>query len=168
MSQVFHYDVPQVCADEVRASLNWKAFTDELQRADDQVAVLRGFGELLMKTVIEAADRYKDRTGEMIEEVARKTGVNFPHRAQRYVEHALLCSRPTDKYTILKSTPAELRFSVSPCSILPMLPPGAPCDELCRASLETACHQTGDTVVIELARWLPKDGACEFVLRLQR
>lgn len=165
MSQVFEYDIPRACVQEVSASLNWKEFADELQRTEDKAGALRAFGELLMQTVIDAADRYKDRTGEMIEQVARQTGVNFPHRAQRYIEHMLLCARPADRYGLLKSTPGELRFTISSCSILPMVAPGAPCRELCVAALQRACQKTGDDVTVEVVHWLPTDGRCEFSLK---
>jgi hypothetical protein len=125
-----------------------------------------------MKLTIELADsKYMDRTGEMLERVAKQTGISFPHRFERYVELSILASRPTDRWNIAKATTKELVLQVSSCTLRKMLEEvglkDLPCKAMCLASFEAAATKTGDKLNMEMRRILPKDGMCEFSFSLQ-
>ncbi len=93
-------DMPSQMAEEVSSSFSFQQLAEDLRdkAEDDARPVYSKFGQSVMKKVIELAKgEHKDRTGEMIELVAKQTGVSFPHRVQRYVELSVLALRPQDK-----------------------------------------------------------------------
>jgi len=132
-------------------------------------AALRAFGEDLMEATIELADgKYPDRAGEVLERVARQTGISFPHRFQRYVELSIIGSRPLDRWNIRKSTTRELVVQVFSCTLQREAQEAGldgqtlPCQELCLASFGRAAEKTGDTLETHVVKRLPGDDACEF------
>jgi hypothetical protein len=85
------FDMPEQMAEEVSASFSFQELAEKLRdkSGDDARKVYDDFGRTVMKKVLELADgKYLDRTGEMIEIVAKQTGIHFPHRIGRYVERA--------------------------------------------------------------------------------
>jgi len=132
-------------------------------------AALRAFGEDLMEATIELADgKYPDRAGEVLERVARQTGISFPHRFQRYVELSIIASRPLDRWNIRKSTTRELVVQVFSCTLQREAQEAGldgqtlPCQALCLASFGRAAEKTGDTLETHTVKRLPGDDACEF------
>lgn len=132
-------------------------------------AALRAFGEDLMEATIELADgKYPDRAGEVLERVARQTGISFPHRFQRYVELSIIGSRPLDRWNIHKSTTRDLVVQVFSCTLQREAQEAGldgqtlPCQELCLASFGRAAEKTGDTLETHVVKRLPGDDACEF------
>ncbi len=132
-------------------------------------AALRAFGEDLMEATIELADgKYPDRAGEVLERVARQTGISFPHRFQRYVELSIIGSRPLDRWNIHKSTTRELVVQVFSCTLQREAQEASldgqtlPCQELCLASFGRAAEKTGDILETHVVKRLPGDDACEF------
>ena len=164
------FDAARGLVDEVTAQCDIKALVDGLKGKDSKAAqeALEAFGKRLMNLTIELGDsKYMDRTGEMIEKVAKQTGVSFPHRFERYVELSILASRPTDRWNIAKATPKELVLQVSSCSMPKLMEEAGlkdiPCHAMCLASFAAAAEKTGDKVNTEIRKTLAKDGMCEFV-----
>jgi len=163
------FDADRGLIDEVMAKFNIKSVMESLKGKDEKAVreAMEQLGREVMKLTIELADtKYLDRTGEMVEKVARQTGISFPHCLERYVELALLASRPTDRWNIAKATTKELVLQVSACSVQKALEEagigGLPCKGLCLASFETAAEKTGDRIKTEMSKAFPQDGVCEF------
>ena len=159
------FDADRGLAEELSAKLGVQALAEAVKGKDEKA--IENFGRELMKLTIELADgKYLDRTGEMLEKVARQTGISFPHRLERYVELSILGSRPTDRWNIAKATTKELVLQVSSCSVPKALEEagvkGVSCKGLCFASFEAAAEKTGDRIKIEMTKTMPKDGMCEF------
>lgn len=167
------FDADRRLIDEVTAQYDLKALVEGLKgRSEEEArAALADFGRRLMELTIELVDgKYMDRTGEVVEKVAQRTGISFPHRFERYVELAILASRPTDRWNITRATTKELVLQVSGCALSAAMAEAGlslPCEAMCFGSFEAAAARTGDRLNMERARALPKDGMCEFVFSLQ-
>jgi len=164
------FDADRRLVDEVMAQCDIKALVEGLKGKDAKAAqeALEAFGKRLMNLTIELADsKYMDRTGEMIEKVAKQTGISFPHRFERYVELSILASRPTDRWNIAKATTKELVLQVSSCTLQKMMEEAGlkdlPCQAMCLASFSAAAEKTGDKLNMEVKKTLSKDGMCEFL-----
>ncbi len=171
--KVLPFDADRGLVSEVTAQCDIKALVESLKGKDEKVAreALEAFGKELMKLTIELADgKYTDRTGEMLERVAKQTGISFPHRFERYVELAILASRPTDRWNIAKATTKELVLQVSSCALNKAMAEAGlalPCKAMCLASFEAAAAKTGDILNTQMSKTLTKDGMCEFTFSLQ-
>jgi len=167
------FDADRRLVDEVTAQCDIKTLVESLKGKDAKAAqaALEAFGRELMKLTMELADsKYMDRTGEMLERVAKQTGISFPHRFERYVELSILASRPTDRWNIAMATSKELVLQVSSCAMQKMMEEAGikdlPCRAMCLASFETAANKTGDKINMEVRKTLPKDGMCEFLFSI--
>jgi hypothetical protein len=167
------FDADRRLVDEVTAQYDIKALVQSLKGKDEKGAreAMESFGKGLMKLTLELADgKYMDRTGEMVERVAKRTGISFPHCFERYLELSILSSRPTDRWNIAKATTKELVLQVSSCALQKMMEEAGlkelPCKAMCLASFEVAATKTGDKLNVEMRKTLPKDGMCEFSFSL--
>jgi len=163
------FDADKRLVEEITSKFDVGAAANTLQGKDEKEAYqgLEELGKQLMKLTIELADtKYMDRTGEMVERVAKQTGISFPHRFERYVELSILGLRPTDRWNISKATTKELVLQVSACSVRKALEEagikGLPCRGFCLASFKLAAEKTGDSIRIEMAKAPPQHGMCEF------
>ena len=165
------FDADKGLVAEVSAACDAKAFVQSLKGKSEKEAeeALAAFGRKVMETTIGLADgKYLDRTGEMIEKVAQRTGISFPHRFERYVELSIIGSRPLDRWNITKATTKELRLQLFACAIQRELKEagiefaGMACKALCMASFRAAAEKTGDNLRMELEKTLPQDNVCQF------
>jgi hypothetical protein len=163
------FDADRRLVEEITSKFDIATVAKSLQGKDEKEAqkALEELGKEVMKLTIELADnKYMDRTGQMVETVAKQTGISFPHRLGRYVELSLLGLRPTDRWNIAKATTKELMLQVSSCSIQKALAEagvkGLPCKGFCLASFEIAAEKTGNRIKTEMEKTLPQDGMCEF------
>ena len=163
------FDADRRLVEEITSKFDIATVAKSLQGKDEKEAqkALEELGKEVMKLTIELADnKYMDRTGQMVETVAKQTGISFPHRLGRYVELSLLGLRPTDRWNIAKATTKELILQVSSCSIQKALAEagvkGLPCKGFCLASFEIAAEKTGNRIKTEMEKTLPQDGMCEF------
>lgn len=167
------FDADRGLVEEVMARCDIRALVESLKGKGEKAAgeALESFGRELMKLTIELADgKYMDRTGEMVERVARQTGSSFPHRLERYVELSILSLRPTDRWNIARATTRELVLQVSSCALNQALAEAGlalPCKAMCLASFEVAAARTGDKLNMEMSKTLTKDGMCEFSFSLK-
>jgi hypothetical protein len=167
------FDADKGLVDEVSAKFNLSAIAQGLKGKSEEQAykAMEKLGKEVMDLTIKLGDgKYLDRTGEMIERVFKQTGISFPHRFQRYLELSILGMRPTDRWSITRSTTKEVVLQVSSCSIKKALEEtgvgGLPCKGFCLASFEAAAAKTGDQVHIEMTRTLPQEGMCQFHFRV--
>ncbi len=163
------FDADKGLVQEVTSRFDLGTVARSLQGKDEKEAykALEELGQKLMKLTIELADtKYLDRTGEMIEKVAKQTGISFPHRLERYVELSIFGLRPTDRWNITKATTKELVLQVSACAVHKTLQEagikGLPCKGFCFASFKVAAEKTGDRINTEMPKALPQDSMCEF------
>ena len=167
------FDADRGLVDEVIAQCDIRALVESVKDKNENAAIeeLEAFGKELMKLTIELADsKFIDRTGEMVERVAEQTGISFPHRFERYVELAILASRPTDRWNITKATTMELVLQVSSCTLNKVIAEAGlalPCKAMCLASFEVAAARTGDKLNMEMSKTVTKDGICEFTFSLR-
>ena len=167
------FDADRGLVDEVMVQCDIGALVENVKGKDEKMALeaLEAFGKELMKLTIELADsKFIDRTGEMLERVAKQTGISFPHRFERYVELAILASRPTDRWNITKATTMELVLQVSSCTLNKVIAEAGlalPCKAMCLASFEVAAARTGDKLNMEMSKTITKDGICEFTFSLR-
>lgn len=164
------FDADRRLVDEVMAQCDIQALVESVKGKNEKEAqqALEAFGKGLMKLTIELADgKYMDRTGEMVERVAKQTGISFPHRFERYVELSILASRPTDRWNITKATTKELVLQVSSCTLRKMMDEAGlkdlPCKAMCLASYAIAAEKTGAKVNMEVMKTLSRDEMCEFL-----
>jgi len=167
------FDADRGLVDEVMVQCDIGALVESVKGKDEKVALeaLEAFGKELMKLTIDLADsKFIDRTGEMLERVAKQTGISFPHRFERYVELSILASRPTDRWNITKATTRELVLQVSSCTLNKAMAEAGlalPCKAMCLASFEVAAARTGDKLNMEMSKTVTKDGICEFTFSLR-
>ncbi|MGQ9824949.1 MAG: hypothetical protein ACUVSK_08125 [Desulfotomaculales bacterium] len=167
----YDYDLPEELFGEL-SDLSSAALLGELSRqagAEEELAgFFRNYGIRLAEKVLEAGKKHKDRTSEVMEEAAEKTGLVFPGIPQRYIEIWLLATRPQDKWRILESTTRRFVFAVQECSIhreiaqkLPAAS-GLPCREGCLAFLNGIFSGLGLSGKVEMIGDPEKDGSCRF------
>ena len=167
------FDADRGLVDEVMAQCDVGALVVALIGREEKAAreALEAFGRRLMELTIELADgKYTDRTGEMVEKVFQRTGISFPHRFGRYLELAILASRPTDRWNVAVATTRQMVLQVSTCSASKAIAESGlavPCEAMCLASFGAAAAKTGDALNMEMTRSLPKDGVCEFTFSLR-
>ncbi len=165
------FDMPRQMAEEVSSSFSFQQLADDLRdKSEDEARIVYNkFGQAVMKKVFElASGQYLDRTGEMIEIVAKQTGVSFPHRVERYVELSVLALRPQDKWNITMATTKEMRIQEYSCSMNKALTEagikleGLPCGASCIGGFIEAARATSTKMRIIHSAKLPEEGYCEF------
>lgn len=136
----------------------------------------REYGQRVARAVLAAGKKYKDRTAEVMEEAARKTGLVFPGIPQRYIEIWLLATRPRDKWRIQENSTRCLRFAVSQCSVFQLIKEkypdlaSLPCSPGCLAVLQGIHQELGLPVEVSMLQRMEQGGNCSFscALKLER
>jgi hypothetical protein len=167
----YEFDMPREMADEVSSAFSYQELAERLRdKSEDEVrSIYSKFGQSVMQKVIELADgKYLDRTAEMIELVASRTGVQFPHRVQRYAELSILAFRPDDKWNVTRATTSEMRIQEYSCTMNRALTEaginleGLPCGASCIGGFIEAARKTSTKMRIMHTAKLPDEGYCEF------
>jgi uncharacterized protein YoaH (UPF0181 family) len=165
------FDMPKEMAEEVSSSFSFAQLAEDLREKneDDARKVYSEFGRSVMEKVIELADgKYLDRTGEMVEMVAKQTNIHFPHRIGRYAELSVLSLRPQDKWNVTLSTTKEMRIREYSCAMNKALSEaginleGLPCGASCIAGFIEAARSASIKMRIAHTAKLPEAGYCEF------
>lgn len=145
-------------AEEIVASMadpGWRSF--------------REAGEKAGTAAVEAGKKYRDRTGELIEMVAAKTGMAFPSLMQRYLEIWMLCTGLAEKWSLKQATPGGIVYEVGQCAVCERAGrewPGievSACAGYCLGALETMAKNLG--LDLEVNRdGLEAGRPCRFVI----
>lgn len=171
---VYNYDL----ADEILEGLqefSVDKFANSLagrikDKNDAELSSLLGeaFGEYARnkaRSAIKLGSVYKDRTAEVMEEVAAKTGIYFPCIPQRYLELCMLATRPGDKWKINEANPARFTFTVSECTfrraLAEKIGTDLACGENCLSLLNTIYQELNLEVEVSLSR--DSADSCRFV-----
>ncbi|RJP17750.1 MAG: hypothetical protein C4520_15815 [Candidatus Abyssobacteria bacterium SURF_5] len=164
------FDMPKEMAEEMSAAFSFADLAEKLRDKGESEArkAFDEFGRGVMQKVFELADgKYKDRTAEMIEVVAKQTGIRFPHQLQRYIELSVLSLRPQDKWNVTLSTTHELKFQEYGCALHAALSAaginleGLPCGASCIAGFIEAAKSLSLKMRVAHTAKLP-EGCCEF------
>ncbi|MFZ5632496.1 MAG: hypothetical protein ACOY40_06570 [Bacillota bacterium] len=130
----------------------------------------REAGQRAASTAVELGKKYLDRTGEMIEEVAAKTGVVFPPVMQRYLEIWLLGTGLAEKWLLKQSTIKGMVYEVNQCALGERAGrewPGvktAACAGYCAGALETLSGKLGMALEIKREDLGAGHGPCVFTI----
>lgn len=120
--------------------------------------------------VVEAGDKYRDRTAEMIEMVAERTGMTFPPVIQRYLEIWLLCTGLSEKWQIRQANPAGIVYEVRQCTLkeragIDLPESGDPaCAGYCLGALEAMSGKLEIGLAVKREGLEHAQGLCRFVI----
>ncbi|MHB1651712.1 MAG: hypothetical protein ACYCVD_04435 [Desulfitobacteriaceae bacterium] len=166
----YPYDMPRELIEVILAKFpleSWVKVEDE----SDEVFLTRQ-GQEFMNFLMEQADSntYRDRTAEMIELVAKQTGVSFPHRFERYVELAILSLRPRDAWTVTEATTRALKIRSFNCSLQKQLGQRGinDCKNFCLASSAVIAGKIGESLEMRQTNEPEADGFCELTFRKEQ
>lgn len=125
------YDIPKEYVAEFGNTFNIKSITEELLKTDDRGKYLKELGARVADKLFELEAKYRDRTGEVINFVAEKTGIYFPHVFQKYIEYFYIGTRPQDRYNVTMSTVREIKVNTPECSFKKILIENGMGDRFC-------------------------------------
>lgn len=113
------------------------------------------------------SDKFRDRTAEMIEMVAKQTGINFPHRFERYLELGILSLRPRDTWTVTEATTRALKLRSFNCSLAKLLQErGLPnCYVFCLSAATASAGKLGEKLEMKQSAVPEAAGYCELAFR---
>jgi hypothetical protein len=153
----------------------------EPYRADGVVSLVKGScgavpgpgdfrkaGEKAGSAAVEAGKKYMDRTGEMIEIVAAKTGLAFPTVMQRYFEIWVHCTGLAGKWQLKKATMGGIIYEVLQCSLSERASrewPGigaTACSGYCLGALEGIARELGMILTVGREDMEAGQGLCRF------
>ncbi|MBS7249314.1 MAG: hypothetical protein KIH08_01780 [Candidatus Freyarchaeota archaeon] len=127
------------------------------------------YGERAMKRAIELGDKYLDRQGEILKQVAQKTGHIFPHIPQRYLEIMIMGTRPTAKFYVYGNNTQTIDFALPKCPGYELLKQSLdqktaeelPCRHACLSALSTLYKALKLPVEVEMVEKMPEN-PCHF------
>lgn len=137
--------------------------------------VLDKYLQELANSLANSAKDNVDRTGELVYQVAEKTGVVFPSIPQRLIELAFMSTRAEDKLAIPVSTSRMLTLRVSTCAAFNGLKSrlgeekveGLPCRHGCIANSSHLFSILNIPIELKNTAKINEKGYCEFTLELQ-
>nr|MDO8133384.1 hypothetical protein [Candidatus Njordarchaeum guaymaensis] len=147
--------------------------TDQIENVAKQV--LGEYSQKLTSFLVKSEKDSLDRTGEIMYQVAEKTGVIFPSIPQRLIELAFMSTRPQDRLLFPIATTKELVLRVAPCAAYSELKKnlgeekvrGVPCKYGCIANSKTLFDGLRIAVKSEIKAKMSEKGYCEFEFQLQ-
>jgi len=141
------------------------------EEADDAgKKIFEEYAVNLGKHILETEEKERDRTAELIYEIAAQTGHYFPNVPQRLIEIALLSTRLGDKWKWSAISFKRLSYSVKKCTVHEALVEAVgkefadvlPCRHYCIALSEALYEGLNMDVGVKMKAALPKDGHCQF------
>lgn len=120
--------------------------------------------------ILKTEESNRDRTAELIYEIAAQTGHYFPNVPQRLIEIALLSTRLEDKWKWASISFKRLSYSVKKCTVYNALVEAVgkdaadvlPCRHYCIALSEAIYKGLNLDVGVKMKAALPKEGYCQF------
>ncbi len=169
--QNYPYDMPKELIPVIAEKFPLESLISFGSGEVDQIMAERG-QEFMCYLIGQAdSDAFRDRTAEMIEVVAKQTGIRFPHSFERYVELAILTLRPRDAWTVSEATTKRLQVRSYNCSLSKAFAEKgiANCQAFCLAACQTAANKMDVNVEMAKSKDLATDGMCEltFTVKLE-
>lgn len=131
------YDIPVEYVNEMSKVFAQKSVIEELLKTEEREKYLKSLSDKVCNKLFELEKKYMDRTGEVINFVAQKTGIYFPHVFQRLVEYFYIGTRPADRYYVSVSTIRELKIDFPSCSFKKILIESGVGDKICMKLCES-------------------------------
>ncbi len=135
------FDIPKEYVLEMSEIFNQNKIVEEIKNLRDKENYLKELASKVSNKLFELEKKYRDRTGEIIDFVAQKTGIYFPHVFQRYIEYFYIGTRPEDRYNVSASTVRELKINFPSCTFKKLLIQRDMgeriCSEFCRGVLNS-------------------------------
>ena len=138
----------------------------------DEIAkrVFGDYGRNLAKRILELEGKYRDRVGEVIYNVAAKTGHVFPSVPQRFLEISFLGPRSDDEWTYKEISHKKLIHIIKYCAINQLLKKVMgekeanilPCRYVDIGTCTAFYEGLNLNVFFKMTGELPKDGFCRF------
>ena len=138
----------------------------------DEIAqrVFGTYGKNLAKRILEIEGKYRDRVGEIIYEVAEKTGHLFPSAPQRLLEISFLGPRSDDEWNYKEISHKKIIHLVTHCSIYEALKDSMgekeanllPCRYADIATSSGIYEGLNLNVLFKMTGEMPKEGFCRF------
>lgn len=143
----------------------------------DSVArqVLGKYSQELSTSLVDSEKDHMDRGGEIIHQVAERTGIKFPSIPQRLIELGFMSTRAQDKLAISVSTSKTLTLRVSACAAYDELKSklgeekakDLPCKYGCLANSKILFDKLNIPVELEGSADINEKGYCEFTFQSQ-
>jgi len=138
----------------------------------DEIAqrIFGTYGNNLAKRILELDGKYKDRIGEVINQVATKTGHIFPSVPQRLLEISFLGPRSDDEWSYKEVSHKHLTYLVKYCAINQALKAAMgekeanllPCRYVDTGTCTAFYEGLNLNVIFKMTAELPKNGFCRF------
>ena len=146
---------------------------EEAQKGDIDKELFGTFGRNLADRLCELESDYRDRSAEVLYEVAQKTGHAFPSIQQRLLEMAYLAIMNKNKLRFQEISFKRLAYEVIVCTlnkqlaedISPEVASRVPCRHLCMELNRKICENTdiGDVVGVNMPSKISDEiGCCIF------
>jgi hypothetical protein len=137
--------------------------------------VLGKYSQELSTSLVDSDKDHMDRGGEIIHQVAERTGIKFPSIPQRLIELGFMSTRAQDKLTIFVSTSKTLTLRVSTCAAYTELKSkfgeekakDLPCKYGCLANSKILFDKLNIPVELEGSANINEKGYCEFRFQSQ-
>jgi hypothetical protein len=180
MSEEISFDIDQRILDTILQEFDVNRLIDNFAKnienkkkeeiEDVAKKVFGEYGRNLMGSAIELGEKYSDKTHEVIEEVAEKTGVGpFPHVCQRFLEIFNMGTQHK-ALTVVVSNTSQLTHSVGPCVFLNAIKEKCgedvakllTCKHIDLSALEALCDNLKLSVDVRMEVSIPNEGYCQF------
>ncbi len=131
------------------------------------------YSQELLTSLVNSEKNHMDRTGDIIYQVAEKTGIKFPSIPQRLIELGFMSTRPHDRLAIPVSTPKVLTIRASACAAYVQLKSrlgeekakDLPCKYGCIANSKILFDELNIPVELESRTNMHEKGYCEFTFQ---
>jgi hypothetical protein len=165
--QDYAYDMPKELIYKINAECSAESLLNQDGVFNEEV--LSKNGKRFMNILIKEADSeaYRDRTAEMIEQVAKHTGIRFPHLFERYIELGILTLRPRDAWTVTEATTRTLKVRSYNCGLSKQFAEKGinQCEAFCLAASQAAAEKIGMNLVMACSK--DSNGSCELTFSPQ-
>lgn len=131
LKEFVFYDIPKEYINEMAQVFNVHKIIKELRTSGEREKYLRTIATQVGEKLFELEKKYRDRTGEVIDFVAQKTGIYFPHVFQRYLEYFYTGTSPENRYNVAVSTIRELKIIFPSCVLKKVLRENDMGDKIC-------------------------------------
>ena len=163
----YPYDMPKELIGTIMSHFPPESWIKAEEEPDE--SFLRRMGQEFMEFLMEQADSdaFRDRTAEMIELVAKQTGISFPHRLERYMELGILTLRPRDAWNVAEATTRTLKIRSYNCSLQKLLADKGiqSCRSFCLNCAATAAQKINEKLDLAQTKESKSDGYCELTFR---
>jgi len=150
LPQRCEYDIPKEYLSEVSKRFNISSFINQLKTHQDKQSFIKSTAIELTKELFLLEEKYRDRTAQVIDFVASKTGIYFPHVFQRYLEYFYMGIHPEDRYNVVASTIREVKIVYPECSIQSAFRNNNMSEKLCSELCKTIVSQISGKIGIKI------------------